>query len=489
MKLQLILGSQLFPVHFYQDAEHIFMCEDLGLCTHFRYHKHKLIFFLAAMRNYRDTLSSNPGKTVHYFELDPDVSFFRRLRLTIDEKSVSALQCFEIEDKFFEKALEEFCQDLGIKLSIAPSPMFLVTRDAFREYKQRVKKPFMKSFYEGIRQDHGILMTKENTPIGGKYSFDAENRKKIPKKFNVIQTPLKSKDDQNTRNVIALVDRYFPDHPGSSNNFWLEVDRKGALDALNYFFANKFENFGVYEDAIDDRDPFLYHSVLSPYLNIGFITPEEIIEKALEAEAPLNSKEGFIRQVIGWREFIRGIYQEYSEIQSEANFFSHQNKLGEAWYTGETGIPPLDDAIRKALSYGYCHHIERLMIISNIMLLCEIAPKEVHGWFMEMFVDSSDWVMGPNVYGMSQFSDGGIFATKPYIAGSNYIRKMSHYKKDSWDDILDGLYWRFIEKHRDFFGKNYRMSMMVKMLDKLDRKRKARIFQKAETFISRTTRQ
>ncbi len=155
-----------------------------------------------------------------------------------------------------------------------------------------------------------------------------KTEKKIPKKFNVIQTPLKSKHDQNTRNVIALVDRYFPDHPGSSNNFWLEVDRKGALDALNYFFANKFENFGVYEDAIDDRDPFLYHSVLSPYLNIGFITPEEIIEKALEAEAPLNSKEGFIRQVIGWREFIRGIYQEYSEIQSEANFFSHQNKLG-----------------------------------------------------------------------------------------------------------------------------------------------------------------
>ena len=174
---------------------------------------------------------------------------------------------------------------------------------------------------------------------------------------------------------------------------------------------------------------------------------------------PMNSLEGYVRQVIGWREFIRGIYHNFDEVQSKSNFWNHKRKLNENWYTGNTGIPPLDDAIKKANRFGYCHHIERLMIISNIMLLSQIHPQEVFKWFMEMFVDSSDWVMGPNVYGMAQFSDGGIFATKPYICGSNYLLKMSNYKKGDWCNEVDGLYWGFINNNRDFFAKNPRMSL------------------------------
>ena len=222
-------------------------------------------------------------------------------------------------------------------------------------------------------------------------------------------------------------------------------------------------------------------------MNIGFLTPEEIVKKSLKEEVNLNSKEGFIRQVIGWREFVRGIYREYSEVQEQRNFFGHQRKLKECWYTGDTGIVPLDDAIKKVLKLGYNHHIERLMIISNLMLLCRIHPKEVHKWFMEMYVDSSDWVMGPNVYGMAQFSDGGVFATKPYISSSNYILKMSHYKKDEWCEIWDGLYWMFINDNKDFFKKNYRMSMMVKMLEKMDQKKQKKLFKLAKSFINKVT--
>lgn len=487
MKLQIVLGNQLFPLKFYKDQKEIFMSEDYDLCTHYKYHKHKLIFFLASMRNYRDALKKEQ-KNIHYFELDKRQHFFSNLEKVIDEKKISEISIFEIEDKFFEEKIKSFCEKKKIELSIQVTPMFLVKRETFKEYNEKTKKPFMKTFYEGLRQSTKILMEKDGKPTGGKYSFDAENRKKIPKKFDVIINPLNKDWDKNTKDVMELVDKHFSDHPGSCKSFWMHVTREGALKELDYFIKKKFELFGTYEDAIDQRDPFLYHSVLSPYINIGFLTPEEVVKKALKADVSLNSKEGFVRQVIGWREFIRGIYQEYSEIEDKENFFKHKRKLTSAWYTGETGIPPLDDAIKKTIHYGYNHHIERLMIISNLMLLCEIEPREVHRWFMEMYVDSSDWVMGPNVYGMAQFSDGGIFATKPYISGSNYIHKMGHYKKGEWNDIWDGLYWSFIDKNQEFFKKNYRMSMMVKMLEKMDNNKKKKIFSAKEQFIKEFTK-
>ena len=201
----------------------------------------------------------------------------------------------------------------------------------------------------------------------------------------------------------------------------------------------------------------------------------------------MNSIEGLIRQIMGWREFIRGIYHNFSEIQENRNFFNHQRKLTSAWYDGTTGIVPVDNAIIKVNKYGYLHHIERLMVMSNVMLLCEVDPKEVHRWFNEMFVDSMDWVMGPNVYGMGQFSDGGIFATKPYICGSNYLIKMSDYKKGQWSDELDALYWSFIDRNRDFFSKNPRLSMMVNLFDKMSEEKKSNILILSELIKERLT--
>ena len=202
----------------------------------------------------------------------------------------------------------------------------------------------------------------------------------------------------------------------------------------------------------------------------------------------MNSCEGFIRQVIGWREFIRGIYQNFSEQQEESNFFQHKRKLNELWYNGKSGVAPLDDVIKKVLRFGYAHHIERLMVVGSLMVLLEVDPTEAHRWFMEMFIDSSDWVMGPNVFGMALFSDGGVFATKPYICGSNYFRKMGGYKDGDWQEGVDGLYWSFIEKHKRFFLKNPRLSMMVRSLEKMPTEKKRKIFGKAEELRSRLTK-
>ena len=271
----------------------------------------------------------------------------------------------------------------------------------------------------------------------------------------------------------------------------MPTNREDALSWMEVFFQTKFHNFGTYEDAIIDNNNFLFHSALSPIINMGLLTPKEIITRAInyskENSVPLNSLEGFIRQIIGWREFIRGIYHYKGREEKKLNFWQHNRKLTKDWYEGTTGIKPLDDVINDCLKYGYTHHIPRLMIVCNIMNLSRIHPDEIYRWFMEMFVDSSYWVMVPNVYGMGLFSDGGIFATKPYICGSAYFMKMMDFKKGEWCNTMDGLYWRFIDRNRKFFLKNPRLSMMVRIFDKMKEERKKMILSEADKFIKLNT--
>ncbi len=482
----LILGDQLFPLSYYKKYKElpIFMAEDVGLATHYKYHKHKIAFFFLSMRTYADELN-NQGFNVHYEKLSAS-SFIERLKKFTTKNKIQKIVMTEIQDKFFEKELNEFSVDHDIAFEFLESPMFLCSRQQFKNYLAHHPKPFMKSFYEKERRRLGILIMKDQKPEGGQWSFDVENRKKAPKELTNkgLATHAPS---VHLKEVTKLINDKFSAHPGSMEDFWLPTDRKGALKNLNHFIEHHLVQFGDYQDAITPRDPFLYHSIISPMMNNGLITPDEIIQKVIKAyegnkNIPLASVEGFIRQVMGWREFVRGIYQNFSDKEETTNFFNHQGKLTKDWYEGTTGIPPVDDAIKKALKYGYCHHIERLMVISNIMLLSEIHPQEVHKWFMEMFVDSADWVMGPNVYGMGQFSDGGIFATKPYISGSNYILKMSDYKKGDWSEVWDALFWRFIGKNATFFSKNPRMSMMAKTYEKMDAVKKKKLISVAEVF-------
>ncbi len=482
--LVLVLGNQLFPESYFKNFKNhlFFMAEDKGLCTHFRYHKKKIILFLSAMREFKKELEIK-GYKFKYYDLnkkDIDLTFEQKLRSTVLQKKIKKIICYEIEDKFFEERVFDFCKKNKLKLEVLKSPMFLTSREDFSDYLSKVKKPFMSTFYQRQRKKLNILVDKDLKPIGGKWSFDEENRKKIPKN---LKTPDILKFKNKSPEVTELVDTFFKNHPGEGKDFWYPTDRKGALNILKNFCEVKLRNFGDYEDAIREKDDFLYHSLLSPALNLGLITPAEVIKMVIEQKVPFNSLEGFIRQIIGWREFVRGIYREYSEVQESSNFWRHKRKLSQKWYDGSLGIPPVDNVIKKVLKSSYNHHIERLMILSNFMLLCEIDPKEVHKWFMEMYMDSSDWVMGPNVFGMGQFSDGGIFSTKPYISGSNYILKMSDFKKAEWCDIWDGLYWRFINKHQKFFQKNPRLALMVNSMKKMDDARKKKIFKAAEDFL------
>tara|TARA_Y100001970_G_C14236805_1_gene862331 strand:+ start:596 stop:2086 length:1491 start_codon:yes stop_codon:yes gene_type:complete len=489
-KIFLILGNQLFPLKYIQEFRNItfFMAEDLGLCSFQKHHKLKILLFLSAMRSYADMLKKN-NYDLKYFDLNNNfnISYEIKLEKFIIKNKFKELISFEIEDKFFERKISKLVNKLKIKWRIIQSPMFLTSRSEFKDFLKTSKKPMMANFYKISRKKNNILIEKDK-PKGGKWSFDKENRKKIPK--NIYIPPLiKFSETQHTKRLKKIINRTFSSHPGDVKNFWLPTTHKDAERLLLFFVNKKFNLFGDYEDAVDINNNILFHSALSPLINLGLLTPYQIINKIkkIENQIKINSYEGFIRQIIGWREFMRGIYQNYEKELEKNNFFNHKKSLRMSWYEGTTGLDPLDHSIKNAKKYGWTHHIERLMILANIMNLCEIKPKEAYNWFMEMYVDSSDWVMAPNLYGMGLFSDGGIFSTKPYICGSSYIMKMMNFKKGEWNNVLDGLYWRFINNKRNYFIKNPRLSLMVKIFDKMDNERKNNILSKANNFINENT--
>ena len=495
MKLFFILGNQLFPIQHlnsFKNDHIIFMAEDYQLCTYEKHHKLKILLFLSAMRSYAENLKNNKFK-IEYQKIENKefkYDYLKKLKKIINSKNIKEVSSFEIEDKFFEKKITLFLKKENIKWNIVQTPMFLNSRNDFKNYLKKSKKPFMATFYKDVRKKSGILMGSDANPIGGKWSFDEDNRNKLPKNITIPKFP-KIGETNNTKKLKPIIEKLFSDHPGNTDNFWFATEYEDVLKILNFFIKEKLNLFGDYEDAVNQQNNVLFHSTLSPYINLGLITPELVIKKVLEfhkkKKIRLNSLEGFIRQIIGWREFMRGIYQSYSNEMETRNFFKQNRKMKKSWYEGNTGLPPLDYSIKNAVDYGWSHHIERLMILSNIMNLCEIKPTIVYRWFMEMFVDSSDWVMVPNVYGMGLFSDGGIFATKPYICGSSYFMKMMDFKKGDWCNTMDGLYWRFINRNRNYFLKNPRLSMMVRIFDKMKTERKKLILSEAEKFINKNT--
>ena len=486
-----ILGNQLFPLRFLPrpGSLPVFMAEDVGLCTYERHHQQKIVLFLAAMRAYADELRA-AGFDVHYVELDTDDSrgYEQKLAAAIDRTGAEGLTHFEIEDRAMEQRIIDFAHARKLPREELPSPMFTCSREEFSEFVAGKSRLLMADFYKQQRRRLGILVDADGEPAGGQWSFDADNRKKLPRKITPPAIP-EADHGGHEQAVIKIVEDAFADHPGSAAEFCWPTTRAGAEAWLNDFIANRLEQFGPYEDAMTTRSATVFHSLLSPLINLGLLTPQDVVDKVVaHADTmPLQSVEGFVRQVIGWREFVRGIYREFGERQAQSNFWNHERELTPAWYEGTTGILPLDDTIQTAQRFGWTHHIPRLMVLGNLMTLCEIRPASAHRWFMEMFVDSSEWVMGPNVYGMGIFSDGGVFATKPYICGSNYLLKMSDYGKGDWCDTVDGLYWRFIDTHRDFFAGNPRLALMPRALDRLAPDRRRVIFAAAESFLENFT--
>ena len=447
-----------------------------------QFHKQKLWLHRATMKRYEQTLKAKGHQTLYLdYNAKPESlkTHLRKIKRTMTS-SPQKLIVAEPTDFMLEKRLNRFCSQLKFKCHFVPTPGFINQQHENLEYRVGKKRWFMADFYKFQRKRLDILMDG-GEPTGGKWSFDEDNRKKVPKKMlSVIPSLLELKRDSIDEEAVTHVGKKFARNPGSIERLYYPTSHSDAKKWLKHFLKHRFENFGIYEDAIVEGESWLWHSVLTPALNVGLLTPNQIVKETLafakKNDVPLNSLEGFLRQIIGWREFIRATYQDHCVEMRTTNHWNHTRKIPSSFYDGTTGIEPIDDTIRRILETGYCHHIERLMVLGGFMFVCEFDPKEIYRWFMEMFIDSYDWVMVPNAYAMSQHADGGLITTKPYFSGSSYIRKMSHHKTGPWCEIWDGLYWRWIWNHADELAKNPRWAMMCAMARKMDvAKRKAHL--------------
>ena len=463
----------------------VYLIEELLFFKHYKFHKHKIAFHRSSMKKYEDYLT-NKGVIVNYINSYEDQSDIRIFLDNLDNGDIAEINIYNPADDWLLKRINNHRKN--IQLNQYPNPLFINSDFDLKDFFRSDKKSYSHAvFYKQQRKKHNILMINNDSPVGGKFSFDTENRKKYPKNENPpkISHP---KSDKYWSEAINYTNKYFSDNYGDlSTTQYYPNDFKGSEQWFSNFLKQRFEKFGDYEDAVVDNQIFLNHSILTPMLNVGLINPKEIINKALayadNNEIRINSLEGFIRQIIGWREFIRGMYIAKGSFSRTQNFWGYKRKIPDSFYDGTTGIQPIDDSIHKTLKYGYCHHIERLMVLGNFMLLCEFEPDQVYQWFMELFIDSYDWVMVPNVYGMSQFADGGTFATKPYISSSNYIKKMSNYKNGDWCKIWDALYWNFINNNASFFKSNPRLSMMVHLLNRMSNDKKDEHMKNASQFL------
>lgn len=479
----------LFPHQLYGElpaAGHIHLVEDELYFRQYNFHQQKLLLHRASMEAYADTLRE-AGKTVTYWESE-QVPSLQPVFEKLQQNKVQSITYYETSDYYLEKRLQGYSGQYGITLEQMDNPNFLNPASTIQKELQQDKNYFMTSFYIRQRKQRGILLEGDDKPLGGKWSYDPENRKKIPKGLSIPHIPLANTTPYH-KEAQDYIAAHFPNNYGSAEDIFYPVTHQAAAQWLDTFLEQRMATFGDYEDAIVADRHFLFHSVLTPMLNIGLLSPQQIIDRTLEAHRehnfPLNSLEGFLRQIIGWREYMRGIYLLEGRKQRTTNGWGFTRQIPESFWNGTTGIDPVDQTIHKLLRTGYNHHIERLMVMGNFMLLCELHPDAVYEWFMSLYIDAYDWVMVPNVYGMSQYADKGLITTKPYVSSSNYIRKMSDYKKGDWCATWDGLFWRFIHVHRDVFESNNRMQRMVWMLDKMDRERLHRHLEQAEHFLGK----
>lgn len=482
----------LFPHQLFEESKLVNLCETIYLVEEFlffkqyKFHKQKIAYHRASMKFYESYMKEK-GKKVFYIDSIHELSDIRNLIPHLSKNGIKQVDYIETSDNWLEKRLIHTSEKCGINLSKHPTHLFINSKEEIESYFSTRKRMFQTDFYKSQRQNRKILMETNQKPLGDRWTFDDENRlkypkNKIPPKTEFLQANLFYQE------AISYTEKHFADNYGNLNStFCYPITFKESKIWLSDFFKTRFSEFGPYEDAIVTNEVFLNHSVLTPMMNVGLLNPNFVIEEALQFasnnDIPINSLEGFIRQILGWREFIRAVYELKGTEERTKNYWGFTRKIPSSFWNGTTGIEPIDSTIKKILETGYCHHIERLMVLGNFMLLCEFDPEDVYQWFMEFFIDSYDWVMVPNVYGMSQFADGGIMSTKPYISGSNYLMKMSDYKKGQWQEVWDGLFWRFMDKQRNFFLKNPRLSMLIRSFDKMSEEKKQNHLSNAEQFL------
>lgn len=484
---QLIFPHQLFKdISYLKNGQPVFLVEEYLFFKQYKFHKQKIAFHRASMKFYEHYLLEK-GFDVQYIESSHQLSDSRSLMLFLAEQGFKKIRTTDPCDFWLEKRI----RNTKLQIEILDSPLFINSREDLKIYFDGKTEYHQTDFYKQQRKTRNILMA-DGKPIGGKWTFDKENRKKYPK--NKIPPPINffEKNDY-SEEAKKYTETYFGENYGLLDAGPLyPINFETAESWFFQFLEYRFLEFGIYEDSILENEHFLHHSVLSPLMNVGLLSASDILEKAItyakNNAIPINSLEGFVRQILGWREFVRGVYLYQGTQQRIKNYWKHQNQIPTSFYTANTGIRPIDSSLKKVLKTGYAHHIERLMIFANFMNLCQFHPDHVYQWFMELFIDAYDWVMVPNVYGMSSCSDGGKMSTKPYISGSNYIKKMSDYPDGNWMEDWDALFWNFINDNRSFFSANPRLGMMVTLMDKMSEEKQQIYFEKARAVIQKLTK-
>lgn len=471
-KIFIILPTQLFLNNPYlNDMDIIYLIEEPYYFNSKPFHRQKLILHRSSMKYYYDYLKEKYKNKIKYIEFS-DLSIFIKKKKNNNDGKYEFYMYDPIDNEMVDKYSKLF------KINFYDTPAFLETREDLEEYRNKNtnKKNYYhdRSFYRWQRRRLNILMKDQKTPIDNTWSFDKENRNKYDKDYD--EGKIKTYNNSYVKEARDYVIKHFNDNFGSIDNFYYPITFEEVSNHLKNFIKNRLETFGKYQDGISQKVVFGSHSILSPLLNIGLITPDIIIKEVLkyyknneDSKSTLITVEAFLRQLIGWRSYVRFIYIYHGKEMLNMNYLNHKNKLPNSWYDNNSNleIKIIDDMIKKVYEYAYLHHIERLMIMGNIGLLLQINPKDLYDWFMICFIDAYEWVMVPNVFGMSQYSITNIsMMTRPYFSSSNYIKKMSDYKNEKWFKKWDDLYWNLLAKHREIFKKIYSISSQIKLLDK-----------------------
>ncbi len=502
VRLLLILGDQLdaqseLLKEVNPSADEVIMIESRNESTYVWSHKAKIALFLSAMRHFAQELIET-NYPLRYIKDSPK-SIIDNLKDELINRKIKELVCIEPGEWRLRQGLIEMTQAIGVQLKMLEDKHFLCSTNEFKQWAENKKELRLEYFYRQMRKTHHVLLDQEGNPEGGQWNFDENNRKPFSKKGPGLITPLMEfSKDQITLEVIDYVNRTYPDHPGSLDDFNWPVTRDQALEALTDFVENRLANFGVYQDAMWTNTPFAWHSVLSAALNLKLLNPREVIERVVTAwkkdNHDLATVEGFIRQILGWREFVRGIYYLDMPKLGTDNFYKHSNALPKWYWDGQCHMNCMKDAVGQTLKYGYAHHIQRLMVTGNFALLAEILPQKVCEWYLAIYVDAIEWVELPNTAGMALFANGGRFTSKPYIASGAYIKRMSNYcagcrykpevRFGEEACPMTTLYWNFLIKHQKQFDSNPRTRLMTANLKKISDKDQVAIEKHAKVLLN-----
>ncbi|MEO3415301.1 cryptochrome/photolyase family protein [Roseovarius sp. CAU 1744] len=499
-RLILVLGDQLSSGltalrEADRDTDLVVMAEVADETGYVPHHPKKIALVLSAMRHFAEELRED-GWQVAYTRLD-DAEASKSIVGELMRRGQEHGTTDVLVTRPGEWRLLGALENAPLTVHMLPDDRFIATLDTFEEWADGRKELRMEYFYRDMRRKTGLLMD-DDKPAGGKWNYDHDNRK--PAKEDLRRSePMRFTPDEITQDVLDLVDARFGDNFGTLRPFWFAVTRTQALRALDHFAKNLLAGFGDFQDAMLQSDRFLHHSVLSPYLNLGLLGPLEICER-IEAEwqkgtVPINAAEGYIRQIIGWREYVRGLYFREGPDYPERNVLGHQRDLPWMYWGGETGMNCMAHAVAQTREEAYAHHIQRLMVTGNFALLAGVDPKQVHEWYLAVYADAYEWVEAPNTVGMSQFADGGIIASKPYVSSGNYINRMSDYCGDCTYSVKDKtgdkacpfnlLYWHFLHRHRDRFSENPRMGNMYRTWDRMDADRRDTVLHEARALLAR----